>query len=673
MCGFCCYFHFDNPEGVFPNLDLDSALEYIHHRGPDSRGKYVSPDGRCALGHVRLSIIDLAGGHQPLGNQSGDIQSVVNGELYDFERIRTELEAEGHKFKTLSDSEIALHLFEQYDMSFLEHLRGEFALCIWDSKKDRFIAARDRYGIKPLYYTVFNGTLLVASEIKSFIAMGWKPEWDVDSVLNNGFTFDNRTCFKGVYKLPPAHYLIANSTGSMEVRPYWDADYPDKNVKETRSVDDMVKGVREHLIEAVKHRLRADVPLGVYLSGGIDSSCIAGIASALLREKNPDAKLRAFSISFAESQKYDESQIAERTAKFCNADFQKLSLTEDDLLSNFEDSVWHVEQPQFNLNGVGKFLLSAFVRDQGYKVVLTGEGSDEHFGGYAFFHADYLREADHASPNGFGTLNDEQREARFNLFGKQGEFSNYSDNVFGDDVFSQKGDRTRRMVNNINTHTLLSKPLSVNEEYFSDSVLSQYGAPNPALTMAETINGMARYKANHKWHPLHTALYIENRTLLPNYLCNHLGDRSEMAHSIEARTPFMDHHFCEYVNQLPPSVKIRSEADGSLNEKWILKEAVKPYITDEIYNRTKHPYIAPSSKGRNPLTTDLINKLITKETIDNLGWANTEKIIQAKEKYLETNNSELFKDMLFMMSFVVLSQRFQVTPYSSTVQAAVAR
>ncbi|KAI7903754.1 asparagine synthase [Cokeromyces recurvatus] len=673
MCGFCCYFHFDNSESVYPNLDLDSALEYIHHRGPDSRGKYISPDGRCALGHVRLSIIDLAGGHQPLSNQSGDIQSVVNGELYDFERIRSELEAAGHKFKTLSDSEIALHLFEEHDLSFLEYLRGEFALCIWDSKKDRFIAARDRYGIKPLYYTICNGTLLVASEIKSFIPMGWKPEWDVDSIVSNGYTFDHRTCFKGVYKVPPAHYLIANSTGYLEVRPYWDADYPDKNLKETRTVDEMIQGVREHLIEAVRHRLRADVPLGVYLSGGIDSSCIAGIASALLREKNPDAKLKAFSISFAESEKYDESEIAERTAKFCNADFQKLSLTEDDLLTHFEDSVWHVEQPQFNLNGVGKFLLSAFVRDQGYKVVLTGEGSDEHFAGYAFFHADYLREPDLASPNGFGTLDDKQRLTRLNLFGKQAEFSKYSDKGITDDLLVDKMDRTRRMVNNVNTHTLLCKHLSLKEEYFNRPVLSQYGAPNPALTMAESINGIARYKANHKWHPLHTALYLENRTMLPNYLCNHLGDRSEMAHSIEARTPFLDHHFCEYVNHLPPSVKIKAESDGALNEKWILKEAVKPYITDEIYNRTKQPYLAPSSKGRNPLTTDLVNKLITKENLDHLGWVNTESVYEAKERYLETNDPELFKDMLFIMSFVILSQRFQVATYHTMSQATVAR
>ncbi|KAF1805783.1 hypothetical protein V8B55DRAFT_1063740 [Mucor lusitanicus] len=672
MCGFCSYFHFDtsSQHQELPNLDLDTALQYIHHRGPDSRGKFISPDGRCGLGHVRLSIIDLAGGQQPLSNPSGSIQSVVNGELYDFERIRTELQAKGHNFSTKSDSEIALHLYEEYDLGFLDHLRGEFALNIYDAKKNRFIAARDRYGIKPLYYTVSNGTLLVASEIKSFIPMGWKAEWDIDSIVNNGVISDMRTCFKGVYKLPPAHYLVATSSGSIEIRQYWDADYPDKNIKETRTVEEMVQGVHDRLFEAIRYRLRADVPLGIYLSGGIDSSCIAGIASKMLKETNPDAKLRTFSISFAGSGDLDESIIAERTAQFCNAEFKKLSLTEEDLLASFEDSVWYVEQPQVNLNGVGKFLLSRFVRDQGCKVVLTGEGSDEHFGGYAFFHDDYLREVDHATPGGFGALIEEKLAIRSKLSGAKkdviGSFVNTKSDL-------SKMDSSRKMVNGVNTHSILGNVFALKDESFSDAAISQCGFPAPGLAMAESINGMARYKANNKWHPLHTAMYIENHTLLPNYLCSALGDRSEMAHSIEARTPFLDHHLCEYVNNLPPSLKIKTEDDGSLNEKWVLKEAVKPYITDEIYNRTKHPYVAPSSNGRNPMVVELINKLITRENLDNMGWVNSEKFIHNRDAYLESDDQILFRDMLIMMSYVILSKRFNIATWNAPESIVAAR
>jgi asparagine synthase (glutamine-hydrolysing) len=316
------------------------------------------------------------------------------------------------------------------------------------------------------------------------------------------------------------------------------------------------------------------------------------------------------------------------------------------------------------LNGVGKFLLSAFVRDQGYKVVLTGEGSDEHFGGYPFFHADYLREADLATPNGFGTIPDDQHEARLKLFGMKGEFSNYLDNIINEKNVNEDTDHVRRMVNNINFHTLVSKSFCLsNPSYYSDASLAQCGNPNPALAMAEAINGIARFKANTKWHPLHSALYVENHTILPNYLCNVLGDRSEMAHSIEARTPFLDHHLCEYVNHLPPSLKIKTEADGTLNEKWVLKEAVKPFITEEIYNRTKQPFVAPASKGRNPMVINLISKLLTKENIDKLGWINFGKFNEAKKAYLQTGSEVLFKDMLIMMSYVVLSQRFNVAAY----------
>ncbi|CEP09346.1 hypothetical protein [Parasitella parasitica] len=664
MCGFCSYFHFDTSDNSkFPELDLDTALQSIRHRGPDSCGKYLSPNSRCGLGHVRLSIIDINGGQQPLCNISGTIQSVVNGELYDFERIRSELQAKGHEFNTDSDSEIALHLYEEYGLSFVDHLRGEFALNIYDVKKDLFIAARDRFGIKPMYYTVFNDTLVAASEIKAFIPLGWRPEWDVDSIMNGGHVADARTCFKGVYKLPPAHYLVATSAGSIEVRPYWDADYPDKNVKELRTVDDMVKGVHDHLFEAIRHRMRADVPIGVYLSGGIDSSCIAGIASSIVREKNPDAKLRAFSISFVESDKYDESEIAERTAKFCNAEFDKLSLTEDDLLDSFEESVWYVEQPAYNLNFVGKFLLSRFVRDQGYKVVLTGEGSDEHFGGYDFFGGDYLREPDHASPDGFGTLSDEKRKARLELYDNQDEFKKNTENLF-QGLETHDDCSARKMLNNVSIHTMMGKALAIKDEYFVDAAVSQFGLPNPALTIAKDISVNARAKINSTWHPLHTALYLENHTMLPNYLCNLLGDRSEMAHSIEARTPFLDHHLCEYVNNIPPSLKIKCEEDGALNEKWILKEAVKPYITDEMYKRTKHPYMAPSSEGRKPKIIALVNKLITKENLDKLGWVNTDKFLENRDLYLENGDFMLFKEMLVMMSYVVLSQRFNTVTWN---------
>ncbi|KAG0169678.1 hypothetical protein DFQ28_003486 [Apophysomyces sp. BC1034] len=673
MCGFSAYFHFDcstrdHVGGAFPCLDIDTSLDLLHHRGPDARGKYIAPDGRCALGHVRLSIIDLEGGQQPLSDESGKIHAVVNGELYDYEKITEELKAEGHTFETKSDSEIAVHLYEDYGLSFVEKLRGEFAICIWDAKRSRLVAARDRFGIKPLYYTVVNGTLLLGSEIKAFLPLGWKPEWDVESIMNNGSMYDYRTCFKGVYKLPPAHYLTATTSGMIEVRQYWDSDYPDKTVRETRSIEEMVQGVRERLIDAVRVRLRADVPLGIYLSGGIDSSAMAGIATHLLREKDPNARVHAFSISFKDGGKFDEGPIAERTAASCNAIFHKMVVSDNDLINAFEDSIWHVEMPHFNLNAVGKFLLSELVRSNGYKVVLTGEGSDEHFAGYNFFQIDYCREPDLASPENLRLA----EAARLRKF-KELEEGGLNLSWMHQKDYQVSKSPTTSMVNGITSHLTVGVVLSPSNELFSKEIRNTYGEPDPSRSMVECINGMARQKAKTKWHPLHTALYVENHTFLSNYLCNSLGDRSEMAHSVEARTPFMDHLLCEYVNNLPPSVKLRGTEDGELNEKWILKEAVKPFITEELYKRKKHPYIAPPAKGMDLPVFTLIQEKLTRENVEQLGFIDWKTVEESKRQFQATNEPMLYKDLLILSSYVVLSKRFGVPPYNGNLFETVQR
>ncbi|KAG0171351.1 hypothetical protein DFQ28_005619 [Apophysomyces sp. BC1034] len=656
MCGFSAYFHFDNSSqengsNGFPELDLDESLTLIKHRGPDSRGTYVSPDGRCGLGHVRLSIIDLEGGQQPIENETGKIHAVVNGELYDYERITEELKANGHTFKTKSDSEIAIHLYEEQGLSFVDQLRGEFAICIWDSRRKRLVAVRDRFGIKPMYYTIVNGMLLVASEIKAFLPLGWKAEWDVSSLLHNGSMCDNRTVFKGVYKLPPAHYLTATVTGTVEVRQYWDADYPDKTILETRSVEEMVQGVREHLVDAVRHRLRADVPLGVYLSGGIDSATMVGIATHLLQEKDPEAKVHAFSISFKDGDKYDEGPIAERTAAFCGAVFHKLVVTEEDLVNSFDESLWHVEAPHTNMNAAGKFLLSKLVRDSGYKVVLTGEGSDEHFAGYQLFQHDYCLEPDLASPASL-KFNEAARLQKLKEYEEQGldlTLARLNTHKLGDPA-------AKAMLNGCVAHTAIGFASTLSERFYHQDLFKIYGRPDPSFTMAESLNGIARQKAKTKWHPLHTSLYAENHTFLSNHLCNALGDRSEMAHSIEARTPFLDHRLCEYVNNLPPSVKIRSSNDGKFTEKWILKEAAKPFITDEMYTRTKHPYIAPPSNGKDLPMATLLEEKLTKENVERLGFINWESLDECKQEFLAKGSPFLFKDLLMVASYVVLSQ-----------------
>lgn len=650
MCGIVAYLNTDDcKQNLDPNIE--GALNLINHRGPDTRGVWIDPHHRIGLGHNRLSIIDAMCGNQPISNEVGDIQLIVNGEFYGFERIREDLEAAGHVFRSKSDSEIAIHLYEDLGLSFLDSLNGEFALCLWDSRKSILICARDRFGVKPLYYTNINGQICIASEMKAFLPFGLVSEWDIDSVVNGGVFFDSRTILKGVKKLPPGHYMVMTLSGSIETHRYWDADYPDKNVRENRSLEEMIDGVHKRLSEAVRIRLRADVPVGIYLSGGIDSSAVLGIASELLRKKNANVKIDAFTISFSEKKNLDESDIAERTAQHLGVNFHKLEVCEKDLTTAFDDCIWHCEAPLCDLNSVAKFLLSRFANGKGFKVVLTGEGSDEHFGGYSFFTADYLREADtflmDDTSQRLTTLSDiEAQYSMWNTFALR----NIS---YLDDVVS------RRMLNGISTHRIRSALFSLPTEVFTDDVMKRTGLPDPCFTMATAVNGIARSKARTKWHPLHTALYIESHTILPNHICNHLGDRTEMAHSIEGRVPFLDHNLTEYVNNLPPSVKI----NHSIN-KWILREATKPYITDEVYHRKKHPFIAPSVQTENTPHGIYLTQRLNQEAIEALGWVRWEYVQHLKESFFKHHSRKSINLLNFLLSMVVISEKFRVKRYS---------
>ncbi|ORX88592.1 asparagine synthetase [Basidiobolus meristosporus CBS 931.73] len=661
MCGIVAYVDCDSCQLVpITEAQLDASLHSILHRGPDSNGRYIDPSNRVGLGHTRLSIIDLDGGQQPISNKTNTIHIIVNGEFYDFERIREELIAAGHTFKTSSDSEIALHLYEEYGYSFLEHLRGEFALCLWDTKRSIFLAARDRFGIKPLYYANKDGRLYIASEIKAFPPLGLKMAWDIDSIVQGGPITDMRTPFAGISKIPPGHYITTTLSGTFRVERYWDADYPDKRVKDPRSIEEMIEGVRSRLVEAVRQRLRSDVPVGIYLSGGVDSSCIAGIATKILREKDPSAQIRAFTISFPEGNHLDEGPVAERTAEFCDAIFDKLEITDELVAEAFSDAIWHFEMPVANLNGVSKFLLSKFVRDAGYKVVLTGEGSDEHFAGYKFFEPDYLLEPDLAAS--FPTLSEKDRADLLNYHESNAQLKAYGS--LAGKVEIDDSPIPKRMLNGIVTPQLIGKFLYVNKEVYTDSALQRTGVPDPSLAIASGLSGEARRKIAHNWHPLHSALYCENKTILPNGLCNFLGDRGEMAHSIEARTPFLDHFLTEYVNGLPPKT-------GELVEKWILREAVKPYITEELYLRTKHPFFAPAARNNYSPVSELFRQKLTKESCEALGWLKWEGVADIMSQYFETGDQVIHNSLLVLTSYVILGEKFQVPTYTTFCNTAL--
>jgi asparagine synthase (glutamine-hydrolysing) len=564
-----------SPDGDVRPEPLERAVRALSHRGPDGSGVWIAEHRRVGMGHARLSIIDLEGGEQPIASRDGKIHIVVNGEFYDHDRIREELIARGHTFRTRSDSEIALHLYEDHGTAFMEHLRGEFAFVLWDERNGLLVAARDRFGIKPLYYTWDRGRLYLASEAKALFAAGVRAAWDREAFHQKLFlTLEaDRSMFRDVRQVPPGHLLLATRWSSKWV-PYWDQDYPRADaLPPARTEAEVVEEMRAELVEATRLRLRADVPVGCYLSGGLDSCSLLGIASRL--HPRP---IEAFTIAF-EEEVYDERPVAEEMAKLAGANFHCFEMSADLRADHFEDAIWHAEDPHGNGNTVAKYLLSERVRDFGFKVVLTGEGSDEIFGGYAAFRHDMVR---YHSGNGAArvqedirTINERNRVAHFLTGGGGDERVAAAEGTLGftPAFLKAMAGRTGRIGS-------LLRP----------EFLAEFGERD-AVRMF--LNGVD-LRATKGRQAISQSLYLWARSTLPDVLLNHLGDRMEMAHSIEGRTPFLDHHLVAAVNRMPIELKIHG-----ITEKYVLREAARPYITDTVYRRQKHPFVAPVAlRGR---------------------------------------------------------------------------
>ncbi|KAL8708458.1 MAG: hypothetical protein Q9225_007596, partial [Loekoesia sp. 1 TL-2023] len=602
---------------------LDSSLHAINHRGPDSHGTWISPDGNVGLASCRLEINGLGpGGQQPFSNKDGTIHAVVNGELYDHQRIRDDMiKRSGYKFKGGSDSEIVMALYEYYGVSFLSQLRGEFALCLYDAKKQLILAARDRSGIKPLFWTVHDGRLLLASEAKALLPFGWRPEWDVRSIIDKGWLTEERTIFKGLRKIRPGYYLTCLSLDHIAEGQYWDHDYPEKHILETRTEEEMIEGVRSKMLDAVRVRLQADVPVGIHLSGGIDSAVVAGMAKHLLDKGEVKLgntglhHLRCLGIAFDKGSGFDESVIAQNTANFLGVDFQKTHMDEAAFAANFEEAVWFDEQPHFDLGFVGKHALSKLTRDSGIKTVISGQGSDEIFGGYDVYLQDYLREPDYAWPNNELSESKRLQKLQESEATTTKGFATWT-GPDGTSVPSQLSTSIPAFAYNMTFPHLALSPWTT----------THYGTLSPQVTMIENIPIRIRHLMSTKWHPLHSAQYVWNKTALPNLLLTNLSDRTEMSHSIEGRVPFLDHHLMEYVNALPPSMKIRYDSDtDALTEKWVLRQASRPFITDELYTRKKHPYSAPNVYPVGGPMHKLMERLVTKENVEELGFVDWER------------------------------------------------
>ncbi len=641
MCGVIGFFAADENGRVSAD-DLRAATHALEHRGPDGQKTWVASHGRIGLGHSRLSIIDLAGGDQPLTNETGDIHLVANGELYDYERIRQELMARGHVLRTKSDSEIILHLYEDYGPDCLRFLRGEFAFILWDERNQLLFAARDRFGIKPLYYTRRNGILMFASEIKALLSAGVPAEWDKESIFQMYFSPlpANRSLFKDIFQLPPAHYMIATPNQTREI-PYWDFDYPTRAELQSRKfvLEDEIKNVRSALDESIRLRLRADVPVGVYLSGGLDSSAILGMAA-----RHAPKALTAFTLTFDQAD-YDEAAYAKETAKFVGAEWVPIEISEKDLADNYLAALKHSEVIPANTHGVAKFMLSRAVRKAGYKVVLTGEGSDEIFAGYPHFRKDlWLSSGD--GPEAAKARLRELRENNkvslgFLLAAEDHPQIPFTERTLGFtpsflEAHWSGGMRMRNL--------------------FSDDFLRRFEHTD---SMATYLSGIDIDRQMRGRDPVNQSLYLWSKTSLPNYLLNLLGDRMEMAHCVEGRVPFLDHHFVNLITRLPVDFKI-----NGITEKYILKEATKPYITETLYKRQKHPFLAPpaSTRENTPLSHLMQDTLRSRRMLD-FPFFNHRKVIDLLDDLpgmKQEERASIDPMLMQIMGTSLLQQCFQI-------------
>jgi len=601
----------------------------------------MSPDGKVALGHARLSIIDLTTGDQPIASEDERTRIIVNGEFYGYEAIQCELKQRGHRLRTKSDSEIALHLYEDFGMQFLHHLRGEFAMVLWDETRKRLIAARDRFGIKPLFYAWHEDALYLASEVKALFAAGVPARWDHENVYHavTMSKHQTRTLYDGVFEIPPGHYLIATQN-HLQLNQYWDFNYPKAELTTPKRTDaEYAAEFRHELEEAVRIRLRADVPVGVYLSGGLDSCSVLGLAA-----KHHPQPIRAFTLTF-DQVAYDEGVIAKEMAELAGAEFYPTQIKQQHLADHFADAIAQSETLCVNAHGVAKYLLSRAVRDGGYKVVITGEGSDEILGGYAHFRRDmllYNREGqDPAEIDQLMKWLEDHNAVSRGLLLPDGEIGPM------DGVKRMLG-YVPSWIETFSTRAVKLRPL------LAKDFQAEYGPREGMYCFLDDIDVRGQLAGRDA---LHQSLYLWSKTALSGYILTMLGDRMEMAHSVEGRVPFLDHKVVELIVSQPPNQKIRG-----MTEKYVLREAVKDVITDTVYRRQKHPFLSPPATLNPDDTFNVyVQDMLRGKALASLPFFDQKRVIElldrmpAMDDGARTANDQV---LMLLVSMCVLQQRF---------------
>jgi asparagine synthase (glutamine-hydrolysing) len=607
MCGIAGICHIGGPNGISLNT-IKRMIGVLRHRGPDEAGVYI--DDQVGLGHARLSIIDLAGGVQPIHNEDKTLWIVYNGEVFNYPELTEELVQKGHRFYTTTDTEVILHLYEQEGPDCLARMNGQWAMAIWDARKKELFLARDRVGIRPLYYTIRDNTLIFGSEIKSiFVNKNVPREIDpiaMDQIFTFWTTLTPRTVFRDIYELPPGHYLKM-SDGQITFKKYWDIPLYRRAEQLDLAPAGIALQIQELLQDAVRIRLRADVPVGCYLSGGLDSS---GVTTLVVRNFN--SHVRTFGIRF-EQNGFDEGEHQSRMVSFLRTNHTEVQAGNEKIGGSLPACLWHCEKPLLRTAPIPLFLLSDVVHESGFKVVLTGEGADEVFGGYNIFREAKVRRFWSKYP-------DSQKRAAL-----IGELYPY---IFNNprlhrtlQAFFARG--LDQPDDPIFSHLIRWENTSRVKTFFSNELS---GAIGPYCAYDQVRHGLP--KAYEQADSLSRAQYLEMAIFLSNYLLSSQGDRVAMAHSVEIRLPYLDFRVIDLMGRVPAKWKIMG-----LNEKHLLKKSFQGILPDEITRRPKHPYRAPIKQSLlNEQTAEYTHEALSETSLNKAGLFDASKVTKLLRK-----------------------------------------
>lgn len=624
MCGICGVLEFDKGTLADPSL-VRAMADSIRHRGPDDEGYYVS--GPIGLGFRRLSIIDLSTGHQPISNEDGTVWIVFNGEIYNYQELRENLLSHGHVFKTRTDTEVIVHLYEDLGPACIEKLRGMFGFAIWDGRDNSLLLARDRVGIKPLYYCLQDQSLIFASEIKAILTHPSVDRVVAPELIDRFLTFlylpGEETLLRNVRKLAPGHYLLAKD-GQVRIREYWDLHFGDS--ADTRGSD--VEDELLHLLsETVGLHMIADVPVGVLLSGGVDST---GVLSLAVRETGK--QISSFTVGFSGGSVADERPYARMAAKRFGTDHHEISITPRDFAAFLPDYVWYMEEPVCEPPAIALYYVSKLARKH-VAVLLSGEGGDEAFAGYSNYrNLMWLERVKRSGTIASGALAGGLAIAE-SVFNTK-RFSKYAPLIgyrFPDYYYSRSSSPCLTTGNGLG---------AVYSPEFRNGI-DRERSVEPVRTLQARVQGK---------DTLHAMLYIDTKTWLPDDLLVK-ADKMTMANSIELRVPLLDHKVLEFAASLPPWQKVNGR-----ETKYILKRALSKQIPSEILSRKKAGFPVPYASWIRTDLKDLVQDVLMDSKTNDRGYFRrdaVEQLIRAN-----ANGMDYSKEIFSLLSLELWQRTF---------------